>query len=275
VELGINLLNYGPATDPGVLRGWSDLADEGGYDWLTVSDHVTITPDVALRYPENFWDPFTTVAWLAGVNPRLQFGTSVVVIPYRHPLLVARLSANVHELTGGRFSLGIGVGGGAPLEFAALGVELRGRGKRTDEAMVTIREMWQSYGRGAESIPLWVGGQSDSALARNDRLGAQWHPLGVTMERMREVMTQYGWKTFMPRLKITLTDEPIPQDQRKSGEGTVEQILADIAELGAMGASAVILDTYSGDPAELADPTATWDALRTIGTSFQRAQATG
>jgi alkanesulfonate monooxygenase SsuD/methylene tetrahydromethanopterin reductase-like flavin-dependent oxidoreductase (luciferase family) len=272
VELGINLLNYGPATDAGVLRGWSDLADEAGYGWLTISDHVAITADVAKRYPETFWDPFTTAAWLAGVNPRVRLGTSVVVIPYRHPLLVARLSANVHDLSGGRFSLGIGVGGGAPLEFAALGVELRGRGRRTDEAMLTIRQAWQTYGRGAESIPLWVGGQSDGALARTDRLGAQWHPLGVTIERMREVMTQYGWETFVPRLKFSLTDEPIPEDRRKDGEGSAEQILADVAELEAIGATAVILDPYAGNPAELDDPTATWDALRTIGAAFHRAQ---
>lgn len=271
VELGINLFNYGPATDPGVLRGWSQLADEGGYDWLTISDHVVITPELAKRYPETFWDPFTLIAWLAEVNPRVKFGTSVVVLPYRHPLLVARLSANLHEITGGRFHLGIGVGGGAPQEFEALGVDIKRRGRLGDEAMVAIRQMWQEYGRGAESIPLWVGGHSDGAIRRTARLGAQWHPLGTTIAHMQDVMTQQGWETFVPRLKVTLLDDPVPEDLRRQGEGSVEQILSDIARLEAIGATTVILDTYGGNPAELDDPTTTWDALRTIGAAYAEA----
>ena len=90
-----------------------------------------VTPDVAEQYPAPFYEPFTTLSWLAGVTERITLGTTVLIAAYRHPLLVARMAANLADLSGGRFVLGVGTGW-ARQEYAALGVPFEQRGRLTD-----------------------------------------------------------------------------------------------------------------------------------------------
>src|SRR3954464_2884066 len=97
-----------------------------------VSDHVATPRAGAGQYPAPFYEPFTTLSWLAGVTERVRLGTTVLIVPYRHPLLVARMAANLPRLSGGRLVLGVGVGW-ARQEFAALGVPFERRGRLTDE----------------------------------------------------------------------------------------------------------------------------------------------
>src|SRR5689334_22815019 len=75
-----------------------------------VSDHIAVTPDVAEQYPAPFYEPFTTLSWLAGLTRGIRLGTTVLIVPYRHPLLIARMAANLNDLSGGRLVLGVGVG---------------------------------------------------------------------------------------------------------------------------------------------------------------------
>src|SRR5580693_357705 len=102
VQLGVNVPNFGPGTDPDVLRRWALTVEGLGFDLLMVSDHVAVTPDVAEQYPAPFYEPFTTLAWLAGLTRRIRLGTTVLILPYRHPLLTARMAANLNDLSGGR-----------------------------------------------------------------------------------------------------------------------------------------------------------------------------
>ncbi|NED37061.1 LLM class flavin-dependent oxidoreductase, partial [Streptomyces sp. SID8499] len=134
MRLGVNVPNFGPGTDPGVLRDWARITEALGYDLLMVSDHVAVTPDVAERYPEPFYEPFTTLSWLAGVTGTVRLGTTVLILPYRHPRLVARMAANLGRLSGGRLVLGVGAGW-ARQEFDALGVPFAARGRLTDECL--------------------------------------------------------------------------------------------------------------------------------------------
>jgi alkanesulfonate monooxygenase SsuD/methylene tetrahydromethanopterin reductase-like flavin-dependent oxidoreductase (luciferase family) len=76
-----------------------------------ISDHVALTPDVQAAYPAPFYDPFTTLAWLAGQTDHIELGTTVAILPYRSPLLTPRVAANIDQFSGGRFVLGAGVGG--------------------------------------------------------------------------------------------------------------------------------------------------------------------
>ncbi|MDX3111638.1 LLM class flavin-dependent oxidoreductase, partial [Nonomuraea angiospora] len=108
MRIGVNVPNFGPGTNPGVLRSWAQTVEGLGYDLLMVSDHVAITSDVAEQYPAPFYEPFTTLAWLAGSTTRIGIGTTVLIVPYRHPLLVARMAANLNDLSGGRLVLGVG-----------------------------------------------------------------------------------------------------------------------------------------------------------------------
>ena len=95
MQVGVNILNFGPGSSPDALLRWAQVSEALGVHSIMISDHVAITPSVATRYPEPYWDVFASLSWLAGQTRRLQLGTTVVVLPYRHPVLTARLVSNI------------------------------------------------------------------------------------------------------------------------------------------------------------------------------------
>src|SRR5262249_20044613 len=105
MRLGVNILNFGPGANPNGLERWARIAEALGYDFAMISDHIAITPDITPQYPAPFYDPFVTLAWLAGLTKRIELGTTVTILPYRHPLQTARMAANIDQLSGGRFIL--------------------------------------------------------------------------------------------------------------------------------------------------------------------------
>lgn len=225
MKLGVNVPNFGPGTRPGVLRGWAETVEGLGFDLLMVSDHVVVTPDVAGQYPAPFYEPFTTLSWLAGITTRIRLGTTVLIVPYRHPLLTARMAANLQDLSGGRLVLGVGVGW-ARQEFEALGVPYERRGALTDEHLRVMRLAWQDeedYRAG--HIPIWVGGGSDAALRRAVLLGDAWHPLRFTlpwlderMDRLAAVAERLRRATpvLAPRILLRLTTTPVTGEGRRA-----------------------------------------------------------
>jgi alkanesulfonate monooxygenase SsuD/methylene tetrahydromethanopterin reductase-like flavin-dependent oxidoreductase (luciferase family) len=74
--MGVNVPNFGPGTAPGLLRRWAQTVEGLGFDLLMISDHIAVTPDVAEQYPAPFYEPFTTLAWLAGLTERIRLGTT-------------------------------------------------------------------------------------------------------------------------------------------------------------------------------------------------------
>jgi alkanesulfonate monooxygenase SsuD/methylene tetrahydromethanopterin reductase-like flavin-dependent oxidoreductase (luciferase family) len=273
VRLGVNVPNFGPGTNPDVLRRWALTVEGLGFDLLMVSDHIAVTPDVAEQYPAPFYEPFTTLSWLAGLTREIRLGTTVLIVPYRHPLLIARMAANLNDLSGGRLVLGVGVGW-AREEFSALGVPFRDRGRLTDEHLLAIRAAWQDetdYGSG--HIPLWIGGNSDAALRRAVRLGDAWHPLRFTPGWMGEAAGRLTacaaeqsrpGPALMPRIALRLTEAPVTDGGRLAGHGTIDQIIADLGQLRALGADTVVLDPFNGDPRETAQPETAWRTLATV-----------
>ncbi|GHG92843.1 LLM class flavin-dependent oxidoreductase [Streptomyces rubradiris] len=266
MQLGVNVPNFGPGTDPGILREWARLAEDLGFGTLMVSDHVAVTPDVAVRYPEPFYEPFTTLSWLAGLTTTVRLGTTVLILPYRHPLLVARMAANLHQLSGGRFVLGAGVGW-ARQEFEALGVPFTARGRLTDECLGVLREA-RDAGRPEGDVPLWVGGHSEAALRRAVKFGDAWHPLRLSLPHMRAVLERHALPGFAPRIALRVTSAPVDASDRLAGVGTVEQILDDLDQLRLLGADTVVLDPYHGDPEATRRPDAAWRALTTVATHW-------
>lgn len=268
--IGVNVPNFGPGTRPEVLRDWARTVEGLGFDLLMVSDHVAITPDVAAQYPAPFYDPFTTLSWLAGTTERIALGTTVLIAPYRHPLLVARMAANLNDLSGGRFVLGVGIGW-ARQEFEALGVPFHRRGALTDELITTVREAWRDDGYRAGTIPVWVGGHGDAALRRAVRLGDAWHPLRQTpadwrasLARLEEIADDEGRPVpgLAPRILLRVTEAPV--DDRRLGEGTLDQVAQDLENLRADGVQAVVLDPFVGDPEETRHPHAPWRMLAAV-----------
>jgi alkanesulfonate monooxygenase SsuD/methylene tetrahydromethanopterin reductase-like flavin-dependent oxidoreductase (luciferase family) len=234
-----------------------------------VSDHVAVTPDVAERYPEPFYEPFTTLSWLAGMTTGLRLGTTVLVLPYRHPLLVARMATSLSRLSGRRLVLGVGVGW-ARQEFDALGVPFTTRGRLTDDYLATLRDAWRAEaGDSAASVPIWVGGNSEAAIRRAVKFGDAWHPLGIPMARMRSALTNYALPAFAPRIALRLTTTAVDDPERSPGVGTIEQILSDLRQLRLLGADTVVLDPYHGDPEETRWPRAPWQALTAVATHWR------
>jgi alkanesulfonate monooxygenase SsuD/methylene tetrahydromethanopterin reductase-like flavin-dependent oxidoreductase (luciferase family) len=273
VKLGVNVPNFGPGSNPAVLRRWAQTAEGLGLDLLMVSDHVAITPDVAAQYPAPFYEPFTALSWLAGITERIRLGTTVLIVPYRHPLLVARMAANLNELSDGRLVLGV-ASGWARQEFEALGVPFERRGRITDEHLRAVRDAWDDaddYRSGR--IPIWVGGNSDAGKRRAVRLGEAWHPLRNTVPWLREGAARMAviadeerrpMPEFAPRIALRLTDSPITDPERLAGEGTIEQVIDDLDQLRLLGADTVVLDPFNGDPAETLHPEVAWQALATL-----------
>jgi alkanesulfonate monooxygenase SsuD/methylene tetrahydromethanopterin reductase-like flavin-dependent oxidoreductase (luciferase family) len=269
----VNVPNFGPGTNPELLQRWAQTVEGLGYGLLMISDHIAVTPDVAEQYPAPFYEPFTTLAWLAGVTSRVRLGTTVLIVPYRHPLLVARMAANLNDLSGGRLVLGVGVGW-ARQEFDALGVAFRDRGRLTDEYLIAIRAAWaddQDYRSG--QIPIWIGGNSDAAIRRAVRLGDAWHPLRFTpgwlpgaAARLTAAAAeqQRARPALMPRIALRLTQDPVTGDDRLAGHGTIDQIASDLGQLRSAGAETVLLDPFNGEPGETAHPERAWRALAAV-----------
>ncbi|TDD52687.1 LLM class flavin-dependent oxidoreductase [Kribbella antibiotica] len=273
MEIGVNVPNFGPGTNPARLREWAQVVEGLGYDLLMVSDHVVITPDVAEQYPAPFYEPFTTLSWLAGITSRVRLGTTVLIAGYRHPLLVARMAANLNALSGGRLVLGVGAGW-AQQEFSALGAEHSRRGRATDELLTSLRAAWADEADyGAGRIPLWVGGRSTAAMRRAVLLGDAWHPLRERVDWLRTATDQLREiaaaasrpvPAFAPRILLRLTDAPLPEETRVAGEGSIDQVRADFDVLRELGAESVVLDPFQGDPAETEHPETAWQALATL-----------
>ncbi|MFE7582080.1 LLM class flavin-dependent oxidoreductase [Streptomyces gardneri] len=273
MKIGVNILNFGPGTDPGVLRNWARTVEGLGFDLLMVSDHIAVTPDVAERYPAPFYEPFTTLSWLAGLTTRVRLGTTVLIAPYRHPLLTARMAANLDQLSGGRLVLGVGVGW-AREEFAALGIPFERRGRLTDEHLRGIRDAWENTADyGERRIPVWVGGNSDAGLRRAVRLGDAWHPLRGTLPWLRQGADRLKAAAeeerlpvpaLAPRIALQVTDSPSTGADRPAGQGTIDQILDDLDQLRLLGAESVVLDPYGGDPDETRRPEKAWRTLAAV-----------
>ncbi len=272
MKVGINLVNFGPAANPPVLRGWAEMAERLGYHSLLTSDHVTVTPDVGANYPGPFYEPLGLLGWLAGITQHIRLGTTVVIVPYRNPLELARSLANTDQLSDGRLIFGAGVGW-ARQEFAALGVPFNRRGAMTDEYLEVIVRHWHEPSLTFQGefvscvdvdtspfpaqapIPIWIGGGTEAAMRRAVRFDASWHPIRIrgagfankAIPRLRAVAEEMERPVpaLCPRILFQVTDVPTPESDRFLGHGTLEQIHDDLGLLQDLGCEHVILDSYS------------------------------
>jgi probable F420-dependent oxidoreductase len=269
-------LNFGPSATPRNFERWARFAEDNGFDALMISDHVAVTPDVQARYPAPFYDPFIVLGWIAGMTTRIEIGTTVTILPYRHPLQVARIAANLDAISGGRFIFGVGVGW-AKQEFQALGIPFERRGAIANESLAAIKLCWTEEIATYEGRffsfkevytaprpirrphpPIWVGGSSDGALQRAVRYGDAWHPIRIRVDwlrntglpRLREIAATEGIKmpALCPRIMLDLRENALPESERVAGEGALEQVRGDLRALSELGADYVVLDTYSGKP---------------------------
>lgn len=219
-----------------VLRQVGHLAEELGYEAILIGDHIAFPKTITSKYPylkqaqekgQNPYAIFTQMAWLDSftvlaalidMTEKIRLGTSVTIIPYRHPLEMARVVATLDVLSEGRFILGAGVGW-MEEEFRLLGVPFTERAARTREYIAVMKEVWSKEtprfsGKFVQieqdlhfapkplqqpHPPIWVGGESLPALKRVAEFGNGWHigPLAPAdikpkLEQLKQLMTAAG-----------------------------------------------------------------------------------
>src|SRR3954447_15244531 len=182
MQLGVHLPHIGRKASPDSIRRAAIQAEELGYDDVWVSEHIIVPADAPYPPSAVFWDPVLSLTWAAAVTTRVRLGTSVLVLPLRHPLPLAKELATLQNLSRGRLILGAGVGW-LEDEFAALGVPFRERGRRMDEGIAMMRAVWsqapvsfdakvipatiekmRTLPQPEQPIPVWIGGTSEPAL---------------------------------------------------------------------------------------------------------------
>jgi probable F420-dependent oxidoreductase len=193
----------------GVMPGpWPPTADGADLFWRFVdtcerSDIDSLWFSDRLSSPGPVLEPITTMAAVAARTRRLKFGPSVLVTPFRTPVMMARELAMIDYLSDGRMLPAVGIGVEQEREFKAAGVPFRERGRRTDEAITIMRRCWAEdevtfagefwhLDRVTvlpkpvqQPFPLWIGGNSEAAMRRAGRLGDGWIPSFIAPEAFR------------------------------------------------------------------------------------------
>jgi probable F420-dependent oxidoreductase len=206
MKLGINFPQNDIGSDPRAIRDFAQTVEEAGFDYLSTFEHVSgahpdrfVGIDTGFSAPpyvhhDEFHEPFTLFAYLAGLTRRLEFVTGILVLPQRQTLLVAKQAAEVELLSGGRLRLGVGVGWNHA-EYESLNEDFQTRGRRVEEQIELLRRLWAEplvtfkgrwhnldrvgiAPRPTRQIPIWLGGgSSDSLLRRVARLADGWMPM--------------------------------------------------------------------------------------------------
>jgi probable F420-dependent oxidoreductase len=207
---GFALPGRGPLATPEALTKLAERADALRYGSVFVTDHVVIPTSLDSTYPystsgrfatdwtNGYLEPLAMMGVLVGLTSRVKIGTSVLVVPYRNPVVTAKILATLDVMSGGRIILGAGVGWMKEEFEAVQAPPFADRGKVTDEYLRLMREMWTREPvdfRGAHyrlpsvsalpkprqkgGIPIWIGGHTDAALRRTGELADAWHPIGM------------------------------------------------------------------------------------------------
>jgi len=257
-----------PFSAPAELHYRVRLGDEEGYDSFWVGDH--------LAYSRPILDPLLQLAQASVVSRRLIFGTSVFLLPLRHPTLVAKTVSSLDTLSEGRFIFGVGIGGEFPEEYAAADVPLPERGARASDAIRVIRRLWGDTQVDAPTSrfystptlelhppptqsggpPIWVGGRSPSALARAGRLGDGWLPYLVTPQMYTAGLQKIASVSADGDRKTTKFGTGLHLFARVGNSGTSARdvMAADLSSRYQMDMGRAV-DRYTayGTPSEVAD----------------------
>lgn len=198
-KFGIGLPNGFPRgeVNPNLFIEVAERAEEYGYDSVWAGDHIVF------HVPR--FEIFATMAAVAARTSRIQFGPAVLLLCLRNPVHVAQSVVTLDHMSGGRFVLGVGVGGEHPKEFQASGVPVNQRGARTNESLDVLQRLWTESKvtfsgkyyqlddvgmlpppKQRPHPPIWVGGRSDAALKRAAKYGQAWTPAFVTPERFEQ-----------------------------------------------------------------------------------------
>lgn len=261
--------------DPHWIGPVAREAERLGFESLVLPEHVVLAVDYASRYPYSrsgrvplpsdciIPDPLDTLAYVAGITTTLGLATGLLVLPWHHPLALAKRAATVDRLSGGRLRLGVGLGWMRE-EIEAGGVDFDSRGERADETIDAIRAAWnadaergatfegrhfsfsgvQSFPRPAQpsGVPIDVGGTSDPAIRRAARRGDGWLSLGLRGDQLTEALGRLADEAAAvgrdaATIEVTLSGV--------TTSATVDR--ATLEEAAALGARRVVINLASAE----------------------------
>lgn len=301
VKLGFQVLNAGPLATPANVIEMARKAEALGYDSIVVTDHIVIPRRIGSRYPYNatgrlfvppeadYLEPMSMLCFLAGATKTIHFGPSVLVLPYRNPILTAKMLATVDVLSGGRLFVGVGAGWLAE-EFAVMGAppfELRGA--VTDEWIEIFLKLWTEenptfdgkfyqireigcFPKPAQKPhpPIFVGGNSRPAIRRAARYGQSWHAFRVPAGELPALLAylrdqlhahgrpseacgfsvRYGVRVVGPRGDASRRD---PEEVGRVFAGTAAQVAEQLKPIVDLGPTHAIFDCRTGSYPEVVE----------------------
>ena len=247
-----------PAT-PQAIMETACKAEELGFDALFVNDHVIVDDAPRSALWRNVYDPLMVLSHVAALTSRVLLGTSVLIMPYRNPIVTAKMVATLDQLSGGRAIAGVGAGWNEA-EYDALGVPYHERGARTTEYLRLWQACWEPgpttfHGRffsfdqmhvspkplQQPHPPIWIGGSSHASLRRAARFAQVWQPTPTALPELisnqaylRDVCAEIG-RNDVPRTRMSfrvnfshITGSSSSGGDRPTGQGTPEQVVSDL-----------------------------------------------
>ncbi|SEO87268.1 TIGR03619 family F420-dependent LLM class oxidoreductase [Actinacidiphila rubida] len=255
--------------DPDRLTGYARHAEECGFEALYLPEHVALHPGARVGAMEldpslPFADPLGCLAFVAARTERILLGTGVLLLPYHHPVILAKHLATLDVLSAGRMRL-LTVGVGAlPGEASAMGVDFASRGRRADEAIEVLRLLWGGGPEGvgydgeffsfsdvcsfpkplaAGGLPLHVGGSSRAAARRAGRHGDGYFPGGALAPEERAAQ----WDTVRAGARAAGRD---PEALEYTRWGSIDMPAERVAAFAAQGVTRVVVAATTAEPAE-------------------------
>ena len=290
MQSGLVLPNLGALANPPTLTRLALRAEELGFDGMFASDHLALPTTPGSRYPyrsdgtfplrpdENLLEPVTTLAYLAAITTRIKLGFSVLVLPYRHAVLNAKMLSTLDVYSGGRLIVGVGVGW-MKEEFEVLDSDFDHRGQVTDEHIRLLQALWHRdepdfagnyyrftgmtmYPKPTQKPhpPIWTGGISPRALRRAARLSDGWHGVRMTPDEIAKVgkqLTELRSETGREALHfdvslrtgMDLTNSALPQS-RLPMRGSAEQVAEDVRQYQDAGLTYMVMEPRARDASE-------------------------
>jgi probable F420-dependent oxidoreductase len=277
MRFGLSLPHFRQVASPEAIRRVAQRTEYLGYDGIWVSDHIVIPNSAVDRFGSMFYEPLTVLAFAAACTYRVRLGTTVLILPYRNPVVTAKVLATLDVLSGGRVTAGLAVGWTED-EFKALGVSFEERGALSDEYIAAFKALWTQDRPAFQGhyvrfkniafepkpvqkphIPIWIGGNSKRAIRRAVALGDCWHPTRPLVEDvktgvayLREVCVQRGRDPhslmIAVRQPLKFYDGAEASTRRRPLLGSTQKIIDDIGYYRDAGVQYIMLDTFYGAP---------------------------
>ena len=270
MKFGVAVPNYGKYAAKTEIVKMAQIAEELGFDSIWVSDHVII-PETHKGFGYVFYDPFITLSYIAAQTRKIKLGTSVIVLPYRNPVVLAKMISTLDNLSEGRIILGVGTGW-IKDEFDALGIAYEKRGEVTDEIQKVLKILWTEDNPSFKGKHynfsnikfrpkpvqkphpvFWVGGGTKKAIERSVKYGEGWHPVGLTPEELGEkisylnsLLENHKNPDFEVSLRRTIEITNKDLSQEEILRGSVEKIVRGIKEYKRIGVDHLLLHFLSG-----------------------------